>query len=122
MGDYKTFQKYPIYLWNTETLDWEASTKGSGTGEAVTVENFPALMTGSSIPILSDDPTLLYKLSDLDTVPEINQYFGYVTNSGAWYIMNLTHDTARYANGDSNYTGNWTNRESLSYDYFYNVF
>ncbi len=40
-----------IYLWNPETLCWEASTKGSGAGQAVSVENFPAVISGASVPV-----------------------------------------------------------------------
>jgi hypothetical protein len=40
-----------MVLWNTETLAWEASTKGSGAGEAVSVENFPAVISGASVPV-----------------------------------------------------------------------
>ena len=119
------------YLWNTESLGWEASTKGSGTGEAVSVENFPAVISGASIPVTgnfypatqsisSDDPTSVYKITDIDP-KEGNSYFGYVDKDGKWYIMNLTATAARYVKGDSGYTTAWGNKGNLNYDYFYNI-
>lgn len=39
------------------------------------------------------------------------------SNTGAWYIYRRTEatDVRQYAAGSSNYSTNWTNRESLSY-------
>jgi hypothetical protein len=110
-----------VYLWNTETWEWEASTKGSGVGQAVSVENFPAIMSGASIPITSDDPTSTYKITDIDPT-DGNSYFGYVDKDGQWYIMNLTATTARYVKGTSGYEAAWGGRGGLNYDYFNNVF
>jgi hypothetical protein len=110
-------------LWNTETLAWEAATKGTGVGQAVDVQNFPAVLSGSQIPIsdANADPTFKYKITDIDSTAG-NQYFGYVESAGGWYIMNLTAATARYARGDANYTTNWGNRAILQYGYFDVVF
>ena len=123
-----------ILLWNTEELSWEASTTGSGVGQAVSVENFPAVMSGASIPVegtfypevqtvsnVNDDPTSKYKITDIDPT-EGNSYFGYVDAGGAWYIMNLTATTARYVKGESDYTAAWGNKGNLNYDYFNNIF
>lgn len=72
-----------------------------------------------------------YKVADQATNSgdaDIN-YFGFVNRLGEWYIMkqdttaganNL--QTYRFAKGGSGYTTNWTNRESLTYDYFYTTF
>lgn len=109
-----------IYLWNTDTLAWEPSTKGSGAGQAVTVENFPAVMSGSTIPT-SDDPLSKYKITDIDPT-DGNSYFGYTDPTGNWYIMNLTATAARYVKGTSGYTAAWGGRGGLQYDYFYIVF
>lgn len=64
-----------------------------------------------------------YKISDLDDSGTIN-YFGYVASTGAWYILayNTSTNTFRYIKGDSSYSTNWTNRSSLSYDYYDVVF
>lgn len=66
-----------------------------------------------------------YVVSDKDDDASPN-YYGYVNADGYWYIMKETvsagADTYRFAKGTSGYTTNWTNRASLSYDYFYTVF
>ncbi len=69
------------------------------------------------------NPELLqqYKISDIDDSGE-TQYFGFTDKNGNWYILALTSTTARYALGSTDYSSNWTNRSSLSYDYFFNVF
>lgn len=109
-----------IHLWNSETLAWEAGTKGSGAGQAVSVENFPAAVSG----VAQDqtlDPLAKYKITDIDST-EGNSYFGYTDKDGKWVIMNLTAAAARYVKGDSGYTTAWGNKGGLNYDYFYNVF
>ena len=83
-----------MYLWNTETLAWEASTKGSGIGQAVSVENFPVAISGVAQDVTLD-PLAKYKVTDIDPT-EGNSYFGYVDKDGKWFIMNLTAITARY--------------------------
>ena len=41
-----------MYVWNTSSLAWEASTKGSGTGQDVAVSNFPAVISGATVPTI----------------------------------------------------------------------
>ena len=63
-----------------------------------------------------------YKSSDLDA-GGTTEYFGFIDPDGKWYILRLVSDTnVRYAAGSSDYATNWTNRASLSYDYYNNVF
>lgn len=64
-----------------------------------------------------------YKLSDYD-VTSNPLYVGYVDSRGRWYIkeINTTNETARYANGTSNYSTNWTARASLTYARFEEIF
>lgn len=66
-----------------------------------------------------------YTLSDKDDDASPN-YYGYLAKDGSWYIMKETvvagADTYRFIKGASGYTTNWTNRASLSYDYFNTVF
>ena len=62
-----------------------------------------------------------YRLTDMVT-GTTTEYYGYTDKDGNWYIMQLTGTTARYCKGAESYTTNWTNRASLSYDYFYNIF
>lgn len=56
-------------------------------------------------------------------------YYGFLDSKGNWYIME--HDTTagvnnlqtfRFKKGTSGYTTNWTNRETLTYDYFNTIF
>lgn len=51
------------------------------------------------------------------------QFIGKALPSGAWEIKRTTiaDNTMRFIRGASNYTTNWTNRESLSYDYIFNL-
>lgn len=54
------------------------------------------------------------------------RYTGFVDQSKNWYIMeqNVTNGTYRYAKGnhpETTYTTNWSNRESLTYKYFYEL-
>lgn len=59
--------------------------------------------------------------TDPDTSPI---YIGWVTVEGVWLIekIDTTNKTRRYAMGQDNYTTNWTNRASLSYDTIDNWF
>ena len=63
-----------------------------------------------------------YRASDMDQATT-TQYFGFVDQGGAWYILRMVdEETIRYVAGASDYATNWTNRASLSYDYYNNVF
>lgn len=68
-------------------------------------------------------PTDRYKFTDYDD-SGTTQYFGYVDEKGAWYIMSLdtSNKEARYAKGESGYGTAWSGREGLSYGYFYEIF
>jgi hypothetical protein len=72
---------------------------------------------------ITDAPTNPYIISDQDTSGDPS-YYGFVTHSGQWYIMNMNAGTGavRYAAGDTAYVDNWTGRAGLTYDYFYNIF
>jgi len=109
------------YLYNTDTLEWEAATKGTGAGQAVSVENFPAVISGSLVPIQNDDPTSKYKITDIDPT-DGNSYFGYMDKDGNWYIMHLTSTEARYIKGTAAYEDAWIAKGGLAYDYFDNIF
>ncbi len=62
-----------------------------------------------------------YSITDIadDSVPA---YYSFVNTGGAWYIMQNTSGTFRYAKGDSNYSASWDIRDKLRYDYFNKVF
>lgn len=66
-----------------------------------------------------------YSISDVDDDASPN-YYGFVDSAGNWFIMKETvavgNTTYRFINGTSGYATNWTNRASLSYDYFNNIF
>lgn len=65
-----------------------------------------------------------YKLSDIEKGTTV--YLGYLTKEGFWYVLKINKsvspNTFRYSRGSTNYTTNWTNRASLTYDYFNTVF
>ena len=101
-----------IYLFNTEALGWEACTKGSGVGMAVAVENFPAALSGATIPTFDvfANPTTKYKASDIDDVGN-PEYYGFLRDDGGWYILKITDgNNMRYCKGDTDYSTNWNNR------------
>jgi hypothetical protein len=77
-------------LWNTETLAWEASTKGSGVGEAVTVENFPATISGAKIPVyVPDGDCIQVKITQ---IPEFVIGVTSVPPSGKYKVRNFWVD------------------------------
>lgn len=123
--NYEVFAK--MRMWNNLTWEWEAATKGTGAGQIVEVENFPATLSGSQVPILDDqaDPTRKYKISNVDTGGD-PKYFGYLDKDGNWYIMKLTGKKGLYAKGISGYSDNWDVNGlyigTLIFDYFNNVF
>jgi len=67
------------------------------------------------------DPTLGYKISDIDE-SGVTSYYGFLDKSGNWYIMEVTPTTVRYVKGTEEYATNWTDRAILLYDYFSAVF
>jgi hypothetical protein len=66
-----------------------------------------------------------YVISDKDDDASPN-YYGFVDKDENWVILKETispgNDTYRYVKGSGNYSTNWANRTTLTYDYFYNVF
>lgn len=64
-----------------------------------------------------------YNITEVDDVGAIS-YFGFTTKEGAWLIMkgNADGSSYRYVKGNKNFPDNWANRESLKYDYYYNLF
>jgi len=114
------------YHWNTVSLEWEANTGGTTAGPDVNVTNFPAVISGASVPVtLANlfDNLANFKISDMDSDQDPS-YFGFVDKDGNWYIMQMTDSTEafRYIKGTTGYTTNWGNRLILSYAYFYNTF
>lgn len=81
---------------------------------------------GSFTTLLSKDDVLdCYQMSDVDEASATVTYVGNVDRAGNWYIKKIDTTsgvTLRFIKGTSNYSTNWTNRASLTYDYFYTTF
>lgn len=67
-------------------------------------------------------PTDSYKITEIDD--DLIGYYGFVDKDGGWFIMKVDSNTGtfRYTKGDKDFSGNWKNRKTLSYDYFHNIF
>lgn len=81
---------------------------------------------GAFTTLLSKNDVLdCYQTSDVDEASATVTYIGAVDRAGNWYIKKIDQTagtTLRFIKGSSSYTTNWTNRASLSYDYFDVVF
>lgn len=79
--------------------------------------------TGTRIDPAVKQPTDGYRISGIDDDSE-SSYYGFINKDGEWFIMRETSSSGdyRYVRGSSNFPTNWSNRTSLSYDYFHNVF
>jgi len=77
---------------------------------------------GNKIYPAEHQPTDGYQISEIDE--NESTFYGYINKNGGWYIVKHDNEggSFRYAKGESNFPGNWTNREHLKYDYFYHVF
>lgn len=72
---------------------------------------------------LVDQPASLSSIFAVSDLDETNGYFGFMTSTGAWYILYLTATAARYARGAAGtYAANWAARAGLSYQYYDQVF
>ena len=66
-------------------------------------------------------PTDGYKISEIDD--STPSYFGFIETTGKWFIMQETETGSfRYTKGDNDFTSNWTNRDTLKYEYYDAVF
>lgn len=81
---------------------------------------------GNFTTLLSKDDVLdCYQTSDIDQASATVTYIGKIDRGGNWYIMKIdstTGTTFRFIKGTTGYTTNWTNRASLTYDYFDTIF
>lgn len=119
------------YIWNPETLSWEALSGFPVTVDqlivsGVAVSNFPASQVVEGTIEVDNFPAVQtvdseYKISDIDGSGPPN-YYGYMKASGAYFIMKEENNTYRYTRGDSGYTDAWGHRGEQSYDYFSNIF
>lgn len=90
------------------------SVPGPGT---VAVKN----IAGDKIDPAIKHPTDGYRIADLDDSSP--SYYGFTDLDGNWFIIKEDTDGSyKYVRGASGYTGNWTGRGGLSYDYYDVVF
>lgn len=77
---------------------------------------------GNKIDPAQNQPTDGYRISEIDN--NVITFYGFTNKDGAWFVMQEDTDRGsfRYARGDANFPGNWTNREHLKYDYYSNIF
>lgn len=63
-----------------------------------------------------------YQISEIDESE--NAYYGFINKNGQWFIMKEDAETGsfRYTKGNSDFPGNWANRDGLYYDYYHNLF
>lgn len=107
-----------LFLFSVFTKRAEAAFFGSVPGPGVVSIKDSA---GVKIDPAEKHPTDGYNITDLDDSSPA--YYGFVNKSGNWFVMKEDSSGAyRYAKGTSGYSSNWTNRASLGYDYFDNVF
>lgn len=76
--------------------------------------------SGTVIDPALKQPTDGYQISQVDD--STPAYYGFMNKDGLWYIMQENSGAYLYAKGSTNFSTNWTNRASLSYDYFSSVF
>jgi hypothetical protein len=78
--------------------------------------------SGNKIDPAEKKPTDGYSISELDDSSSPS-YYGFVHKNGSWYISRESATgTYRYSKGSSDFSTNWTNRASLSYNTFDVVF
>lgn len=67
-------------------------------------------------------PTDAYGITQIDDQSS-PAYYGFVNKEGEWYITQEdSSGSYRYARGGSDFQSNWSNRATLSYNYFNSVF
>ena len=94
------------------------------------IDNFTSiisnLITSDSLVINTDNDYFTgYTISGTDTVAS-TEYYGYLKNTGEWYIKSVDKSVAnieitKFITGDNDYSTNWTNRASLTYNYIDNI-
>lgn len=77
--------------------------------------------SGNQIDPAEKQPTDGYRIAQVED--GTTSYYGFINKDGGWYILqeNASGDY-RYIKGASSFSTNWTNRASLTYDYFDNIF
>lgn len=108
-----------LFLMTIFTQKAEAAFFGSMPGPGtVAVKN----TSGVAIDPAEKKPTDGYNITEIDDTG-LDTYYGYVNKEGAWFIQKESSSGAyRYTKGSSDFSTNWTNKASLTYDYFNVVF
>lgn len=76
---------------------------------------------GNQIDPAEKNPTDGYEVAELDDSGS-PAYYGFLKDSGAWYIIQDTAGAYRYFKGSTDFATNWTNRDDLEYGYFDAIF
>ncbi len=77
--------------------------------------------SGNLIDPAIKTPTDGYKITQLDDSSPA--YYGFLEKNGAWFIMKEdSSGNYRYTKGSSSFSTNWTDRASLTYNYFDVIF
>ncbi len=108
-----------LFFFSVFTKKAEAAFFGSVPGPGTVAIKDTA---GTQIDPAQNHPTDGYKIAQLDD--STPAYYGFLNKTGAWFIMKEDSTTGdyRYAKGASGFSTNWTDRASLTYDYFDSVF
>lgn len=107
-----------IFLTAIFTRKAEASFFGSMPGPGtVAIKN----TQGVAIDPAEKKPTDGYSITEIDDAGT-DAYYGFVNKDGAWFILKDSNGIYRYSKGSSSFSTNWTDKESLTYDYFNVVF
>lgn len=108
-----------LFLMTIFTRSAEASFFGSMPGPGtLALKN----TSGVKIDPAEKKPTDGYNITEVDDSGS-DTYYGFINKDGNWYIQKETPSGAyRYVKGNSDFATNWTNKASLTYDYFNNVF
>lgn len=114
---------FSLLLMSLFTKDAQASFFGS-TGNSSSSSDTVKIKdsAGNKIDPAEKSPTDGYAITNIDDAGS-PIYYGFVKKTGAWYILNQdSNNVYLYTKGDSNFSTNWGNRASLTYDYFNNIF
>lgn len=128
------------YVWDTGSLTWVRAGGSTGVGSEVEVTNFPDVLTDAQLratPVPVSGPltdtelraspvnvTQTVYTTRLDEASSTVTYIGKAAagateNAGSWQIQKMEVSgavtTVKFADGDTSFNNNWTNRASLSY-------
>lgn len=78
--------------------------------------------SGTQIDPAEEHPTDGYEITQIDDASS-PAYYGFLKKNGYWYIMKEdSSGNYRYVKGTTSFTTNWSDRASLTYDYFNSIF